>query len=134
MRRKLMILMAVMISVVLIGCKSKDNADYIIFHNRLDAVVHGGHISSVDLESWGDPLNKEKVARNSQIIIDFQKLPNGAGAYDIGVIDENGMNYDFYGVFLERGDTITLISDEDQVTATVTSQDESRRTYIGEVY
>ena len=56
---------------------------------------------------WGEPA-AENVACGEMLILPFAQSAAPDGRFDIGASDQNGVNYDAFGVSLSPGDLITL--------------------------
>ena len=127
-----MVFACLMLAAVLGGCGGGSSKDFDLhFKNDLDVEIHGVYVSPVEDDTWGDKLNLSVVKSGSTIGFDFTKIGEDAGpdTYDIGVIDENAINYDIGGVDLEGGDTITLSGDEEEAVITVTHADGKKDSY-----
>ena len=133
MKKALAILLAVLLLVGLCACGA-DTPD-ITFKNDLKSVLHGVHISPESAEEWGDALNYAKLSVGSSIHIDFEKFAGESGVvYDIGLIDENSVNYDIYGVELAIDDELTISGDSESATLIVKSADGSTKSYDVLIY
>lgn len=107
------------------------------FKNELSSTLHQLFISPSDSEVWGDDeLIGSRVLRSGGTVkFDFEKFGGqDGGIYDIGTIDENGMNYDCYEVELHIGDSIALSGSSEAATFTVTHQDGTTTPYQADVY
>ena len=133
MKKAFAILLAVLLLVSLCAC-GESNAEEIIFKNDLKSVLHGVHVSPANAEEWGDPLNYANLSVGSSIHIDFEKFAGDSPVYDIGLIDENGVNYDIYEVTLTIGDTLIISGDGESATLTVKGVDGSEKSYTADVY
>ncbi len=110
--------------------------DVFYFQNDCGAEMDGFHVSSTTADDWGEPLNLSSVSKGSKITLGTVKLTDGVGAsYDIGAIDHNGMNYEFYDVPINELDILAIGPAEgDSCTLTVTSADGNTQTYEGYAY
>lgn len=133
MKKVLSILMILLLLVGLCAC-GNENAEDVSFKNDLKSVIHGVHISASSSDSWSDPLNYAQLSVGSTIHIDFEKFAGDSPVYDVGIIDENGVNYDIYEVTLTIGDALVLSGDENGATLTITGKDGSVKTYDAYVY
>ena len=134
MKKTIGIILAVLMLTALCACGIGEDVDCIYFQNDTGAKIHGLHITSASSDSWGDPLNYADISVGSKIIVDMEKLTEGPGVYDVGAIDENGMNYDVYEVTLNIDDTIRLSAEDDTAILIVTSADGGSETYYGLAY
>lgn len=124
------LLLAVLALGVLAACGSSEpeekTTDYIYFKNDTSNKMNGVYITSSDNDEWGDKLNLAAVSAGGEIHIDATKLSKGSGAeYDFGTIDENGLNFEVYGVTINAGDTFTVSGDANGATITITGLDGS---------
>ena len=126
LRLACVLLAALMLSFLLAAC-GKEKPYELHFKNGLSAKLHQIFISPSDSETWGGEdnlINLADVGAGSTIGFDFSKFGGtDGGTYDIGTIDENGMNYDCYEVVLKTGDEISLVPSGDGAIFTVTHQD-----------
>lgn len=137
LRRSVCVLLAVLFAASLAACgggEKKADANAVYFTNNLDSEVHNFYISPTDLDTWGDPMTDGIIKKGRTVTIDFDKVVNGEGTYDIGAIDENYMNYDLYGVDIHLRDTIILEGTAEGATYTIEHEDGSSNTYDAEVY
>ena len=134
MKKRIALLLAAVLLLALCACSSKPSED-VVFQNDLPTVVHSLYISPVTEEEWADPVNYARLSPGSSIHIDFERFAGDGAEYDIGVVDENNMNYDVYNVPLAIGDKLALSADGETAILTVTSADgSSTETYEGYVY
>ena len=83
---------------------------------------------------WADSISSSKISSGSTIHFDFEKIGDGPGVYDIGVIDENAMNYDAYEVPLAVGDNISVLGTADEASVVITHEDGTTTTYDAYIY
>ena len=135
MKRMAIILASLLLLSLLAACGESAPLD-LSFTNSLDVSVHNLYISPIDQDTWGDPITVAKVDSGHTINFNFVKIGDdaGPGDYDIGAIDENGMNYDVPEVHLEVGDAIDLKASGDSCTYTIVHADGSKDTFSGYVY
>ena len=106
---------ALLLIPVLCACDGADavTTDYIYFKNDTGYKAPGFYPSTAEEEEWGEKLNwGEFVGVGGRIHINVEKLVNGAGQYDVGAIDERGLNYEVYDVDLAPGDVISLRAED----------------------
>ncbi|MBQ4350915.1 MAG: hypothetical protein II768_06615 [Clostridia bacterium] len=128
---------ALLLIPVLCACDGADavTTDYIYFKNDTGYKVPGFYLSTAEEEEWGEKLNwGEYVGVGGRIHIDVEKLVNGAGQYDVGAIDERGLNYEVYDVDLAPGDVISLRAEDDIAVCIVTHIAGGEDTYYGYAY
>ena len=107
MKKAICILMAAVMLLSLCACGSGgEDAEDVVFQNDLDVVIHSIYISSSTEDEWGDPAY-----------------------YDVGVVDENNVNYDVYEVSLAIGDTLARSESDGTPVLTVTGTDGKTATY-----
>jgi hypothetical protein len=105
------------------------------FKNSLEDRVDNMYITAPDNESWGDPITSNVIDKGHTIGFDFRKFDGTSGnTYDIGLIDQNGMDYDFYEVVLTTGDTIEAVGNADAAKITVTHADGTKSEYDAIIY
>ncbi len=76
--------------------------------NELQALIAQLYISPAEASNWGNAAVTE-LGAGEERRIDFAAFSAVPGEkYDIGTIDENGVNYDCFDVVLLDGDTISL--------------------------
>ncbi|MCR5510296.1 hypothetical protein SAMN02910292_01816 [Lachnospiraceae bacterium XBB2008] len=121
---------------VLAGCGSSKKADSYYFTNNTGATMQEVYVSSMSNDEWGDKLNDSTISNGKTITLSNSTLVDGVGAsYDIGTIDTNGLNYDFYEVPINDQDTLSVgPANGDTVTLTVTSGSGQTTTYEGYAY
>ena len=130
------ILTATLCIGVLAGCGSSKKADSYYFTNNTGATMQEVYVSSMSNDEWGDKLNDSTISNGKTITLSNSTLVDGVGAsYDIGTIDTNGVNYDFYEVPINDQDTLSVgPANGDTVTLTVTSGSGTTTTYEGYAY
>ena len=107
----------------------------LVFVNGLEAAIEGVHISSSNDSKWNDALNANVLASGKQLTIPFSAFLGVDGErYDIGVIDENGMNYDCYKVTILAGDRIELTGDAEEASFIVLHADGTREELEAKLY
>lgn len=131
MKKLIALLLAVLLFASLCACGSGES---VTFKNDLSSSIHGVYISPTTDEEWTDRLNYAIIRAGGSITIDFEKFAGDTPYYDVGVVDENNMNYDVYEVPLAIGDTLALSAENDVAVLTVTSTDGSVKTYDGYAY
>ena len=129
MKKLIALLLAVLIFASLCACGSGES---ITFKSEHICDVHGVYISSVTEEEWGDPMNYSIIKKGSSININFKKFAGEGAEYDIGILDDTDMLYEFYEVPLAVGDTLSFSGVGMFGTLTVTGADGSVQTYKGE--
>lgn len=82
--------------------------------NGLDSVLTELYISPADMENWGDAVASLEPGAEAELA--FYALAGaspeaGEGLFDIGAIDENGVNYDAFSVRIQDGDSVLLTGD-----------------------
>ena len=132
--KKSFVLALVLAMLLLLCACSSGPKEEVTFQNDLEVKLHSIYISPVTDEDWTEPLNYAALSSGSSIHIAFEKFAGDSAYYDIGVVDENGMNYDAYDVVLSIGDTLALSGSLDAATLTVTAADGSQKTYDAFVY
>ena len=131
MKKVLALLTAALLLLALCACELSESVS---FKNELSTVIHSVYISPVEDENWTDPLNYAKLSVGSSIFIDTDRFVGSGTLYDVGVVDENNMNYDVYDVPLSAGDTLTLKGNANGATLTVKTQDGGETTYTAYIY
>jgi len=116
----------------LCACKDKNNNYF--FENQTGKAIDGLYISTPDSMSWGDKLNKDIIRSGGSLDISKDTLTSEDGIYDVGAIDEDGLNYDIFEVKIKAGDTLVLTRNEEEAVLTVTSADGDKEEYKGEAY
>ena len=130
------VLAATLLIGVLTGCGSVKASDSFYFTNNTGATMQEFYVSSMSADEWGEKLNSSTISNGSTIAISNSKLTDGVGAsYDIGAIDTNGVNYDFYEVPIYDQDTLSIgPANGETATLTVTAADGKTATYEGYAY
>lgn len=136
MKKALAVFLALCMVLAMSACsKEEDNSNSIIFKNETGATIDSFYISPETDEEWGEALNSDKIAAGDVLKSDAATvIKSDVTMYDIGAIDENGLNYDVYQVPLVAGDTIVLSVDGEEAVATVTSISGSSEEYRGYTY
>ena len=115
-------------------CACKDKKNNYFFENQTGKAIDGLYISTPDSMSWGDKLNKDIIRSGGSLDISTDNLTSEDGIYDLGAIDEDGLNYDIFEVKIHAGDTLVLTRNEEEAVLTVTSADGDKEEYKGEAY
>ena len=128
----LMIMLAVM-------CSCGEEHEYqLFFHNSTGVKVDSLYFSSAANDTWGNPVNLASISVDATIHFDFDSMNvdgEGPGVYDIGAVDETGINYDIFEVDLAVGDTITLYPAEGEAARiSVSHADGTSTDYEGFAY
>ena len=138
MKRAILILVSALLLAVLCACGSgKSEPAELSFKNGLGVAVVGFYCSPEAEEMWNEPINLAQMASGHSIRFHFYQAGGenaGPGVYDLGAADENGMNYDAYGVPLAVGDEIELSGGAGRASYTVTHADGSKNSYAAEIY
>lgn len=132
MKKLIAVVLTVSVLMGLSACKDKENNFF--FENQTGKAIDGLYISTPDSMSWGDKLNKDIIRSGGSIDISKDVLTSAEGIYDIGAIDEDGLNYDIFEVKINAGDTLSLTRNEEEAVLTVTSADGDKEEYVGEAY
>lgn len=104
------------------------------FRNELDFSLGGAYFSAAELNEWGEPaLTALPGGQEKELTFEQLGVQPGVNA-DIGAVDENGINYDVFGVILWPGDCVILKGDHDSGLFTVVHSDGSRDIYTAKVY
>ena len=114
MKKFAALILALLLLASLCACGPSES---VTFKNDLPTTVHSIYISPTTDEEWADPLNYALLKSGSSISISFQKFAGDTAYYDIGVVDENAMNYDVYDVPLAIGDTLAISAENDVAVA-----------------
>ncbi|MBQ5487944.1 MAG: hypothetical protein IIT70_03695 [Clostridia bacterium] len=104
--------------------------------NGLASCIDSFYISPVTSEEWGEAV-AELIPSGESIKLDFADFNGEPGyVYDVGAVDENGLNYDVWNVELADGDVLLLTADpaEELGSLAVTHADGSVTEYEAEVY
>ena len=131
MKKFAALILALLLLASLCACGPSES---VTFKNDLPTTIHSIYISPTTDEEWSDPLNYALLKSGSSISISFQKFAGDTAYYDVGVVDENAMNYDVYEVPLAIGDTLAMSAENDVAVLTVTGADGTVKTYDGYVY
>ena len=115
-------------------CACKDKTNNYFFENQTGKAIDGLYISTPDTMSWGDKLNKDIIRSGGSLDISKDTLTSEDGIYDVGAIDEEGLNYDIFEVKIHAGDTLVLTRNEEEAILTVTSAEGDKEEYKGEAY
>ena len=130
-KRLIPILLVLSLLLALTACGTPSELS---FTNKLDTEIHNVYINSSDEMEWADSISSSKISSGSTIHFDFEKIGDGPGVYDIGVIDENAMNYDAYEVPLAVGDNISVLGTADEASVIITHEDGTTTTYDAYIY
>ncbi len=128
-------LAAVLLLGLLTACGDTTPPD-LTFTNHLESRIDNLYVSPADQDEWNDPVTTSTISKGSTFKMNFDKLGEGAGPgiYDVGAIDENGMNYDMYEVDLQVGDQIDLSGNADAATFVITRADGTSETVEAYIY
>lgn len=129
MKKYFALILALLLLASLCACGSGES---ITFKNDNLIAVQGVYISSINQEEWGDPMNYSVIKKDASISISFDKFAGNGAEYDIGVLDDQDMLFEFYGVPLAVGDTVAFSAAGKFGTLTVTGSDGSVDTYKGQ--
>lgn len=129
MKKLIALVLAVLIFAGLCACGSGES---VTFKSEHVCDVHGVYISPITEDEWGDSLNYAVIKKGGSITIDFKKFAGESPDYDVGVLDDTDMLYEFYEVPLAVGDTLTFSGVGSFGTLTVTGTDGAVKTYDGE--
>lgn len=105
----------------------------VTFGNGLDHAAAELYVSPASAGEWGSPLGLALPA-GEELTLPLAALGALPAVFDIGVLDENGVNYDAFGVGLAAGDVLLLTGDYGSGILTVTKQDGSRDFYSLKVH
>ena len=109
------------------------NGDMIMFENDTHNGIDGLFICYRDDATWGDPINDSKIRSGDSI--DITGYVTGEDRlFDIGAINSQGLNYDFSGVAIRKGDTLQLTLDEDEGVLTILTASGKTREYTCDTY
>ncbi|MBQ7061395.1 MAG: hypothetical protein IJM85_06395, partial [Clostridia bacterium] len=84
----------------------------ISFVNGLDAELAELYFSPATDTEWGEPTENDLPAGASVFVV----LSDRINVYDVGVVDEDGINYDIWNVELWDGDALTLMQGDGEMT------------------
>jgi hypothetical protein len=130
------ILILALFAIILSSCGADDSLS---FKNQSGFDVHNVYFSEEHRENWGDAKNYNIVENNITFFFNLEGLkgddPAAMKNYDIGIVDENGLNYDIFGVALGAGYKIILEpADGGIAKITVTDKENNTVTYEGVCY
>lgn len=112
------------------GETGEKNTVSIVLKNGLGTTLDEVYLNSADAGNWDQPAaSAVGHGESAELDLDF-----GISLFDIGTIDENGVNYDAFGVRLADGDSILLTGDWESGIFTVTHADGSKDFYTAKVY
>ena len=136
-RAAVLALAAVIVLALLCAC-GEEHEYQLFFSNKTGVKVDSLYFSSSSIETWGDRVNFAQISVDATIHFDFDSMNvdgDGPGVYDIGAVDENGINYDVFEVDLAVGDTITLYPQNgEEAVLSVTHADGTVSDYSGFAY
>ena len=132
-----LIVAAVIFAALLCACGEEHEYE-LFFHNSVGIKVDSLYFSASTNDTWGSAVNFAPISVDATIHFDFDSMNvdgDGPGVYDIGAVDETGLNYDIFEVTLAVGDTITLYPAEGEIARiTVTHADGTASDYEGFAY
>ena len=128
MKRIITLVLALLLLAALCGCTP---AESITFKNDHLCDIHGIYISPISEEEWTDSVNYTILKKDATLRISFKKFAADTDAYDVGVLDDTDMFYEFFEVPLAVGDALAFSGTGMFGTLTVTSADGSVETYEG---
>ena len=106
----------------------------VVFVNGLETTVDSLYITSVTDSEWGEPI-AESILPEQIAELAFADFNGESGyVFDVGVVDENGMNYDIWNVELTDGDELRLTGDGEIGDLIVTHADGTTSEYEAVVY
>ena len=92
------------------------------------------YINSSSNENWGDKVC-DPIANGSARALSYSEIiGTDTGTFDVGTIDANGMNRDFYGITFFEDDVMEITANGNTAKLVVTHTDGSRDTYDGQCY
>lgn len=106
------------------------------FTNQTGATLYYVYISN-DPEEWGPSLlgDDEYMHAEEELSLAFADIGGEPGLYDVGVVDENRVNYDIYDVTLGVGDAMVLLpASDDTATLLVIQANKETKLYTGKSY
>ena len=114
--------------------ETKDPEDFAVsFSNEIVAGLLELYISSSELETWGEPAYYD-IASGETVEIFFYEFGGIHGElYDIGTIDNNGVNYDCFEVVLLEGDKITLYGSAESADFVIERADGTSQTIPAQI-
>lgn len=111
-----------------------DEAAYVQFRNDIGSELIELYISSSELGTWGEPVYYG-IASGETIQIRFLEFGGVPGEkYDIGTIDEKGINYDCFDVALIDGYSITLSGNSEKADYVFERTGGNAQTVAAQVY
>ena len=125
------IIVLALVALLLAGLCACDSGEKITFKNDHINSVHSIYVSTVNTDEWGEPLNYAIVKKGSSISISFDKFAANGAVYDIAVLEDSDMLYEFYEVPLAVGDTLAFSGAGMFGTLIVTGTDGSEETFQG---
>lgn len=132
------IIAAALIFTALLCACGEEHEYELFFHNSVGVKVDSLYFSASTNDQWGDAVNLAPISVDATIHFDFDSMNvdgDGPGLYDIGAVDETGLNYDIFEVTLAVGDTITLYPAEGETARiTVSHADGTSSDYEGFAY
>ena len=117
--------MAVALAAVLCACGSGgvDPSEGVTFQNDLDARIEAVYITSTEVDTWGEPIDGSSLGAGKSVVFDGDVLPETVlDTYDVGVLDENDMVYEFYRVPIVEGNKLTIFVGTDNPVLVVTDE------------
>ena len=104
------------------------------FRNDIGSELIELYISAAELGTWGEPAYYG-IASGQTIEIRFLEFFGVPGEkYDIGTIDENGVNYDCFEVVLTDGDNIILTGNSEKADFVFERTNGNAQTVAAKVY
>ncbi|MBR6007152.1 MAG: hypothetical protein IK064_05940 [Clostridia bacterium] len=110
-----------------------DSEAAVAFRNGLVSCAAEIYLSPKSEGEWGAPVLLS-VESGTVRELPFAAFGTPGRVYDIGTLDEDGINYDAFGVLLRGGDSIELTGDCESGMYTVVHRDGSRDHYTAKVY
>ena len=105
------------------------------FKNSTGNTVHSVYVSPETSSTWGDPVNSDTLRNGGSLKIDWDDLTGyGPGTYDVAAVDEYGMNYDVYGVYLTTGAKMELSAASNGVATLTVTANGSSNVYYADCY
>lgn len=92
------------------------------FKNDLDADIQCIYITSTEVDAWGEPIEGSELASGKSVVFGAEVLPEEVTdyTYDVAVLDENNVIYEFYRVPIEVGNSLRVFVGTDSPTLVVT--------------
>lgn len=132
MKRSVSLIMILALLPGLCSCGT-GNGDAVMFENGTHNGIDGLYVCYKDDVTWGDPVNKDKIRTGASV--DITDSVNGDDRlFDIGAINSQGLNYDFTGVAIRKGDTLQLTLDEGEGILTIVTAGGKTREYTCDTY